>query len=105
MNGVTECAATSKIPSSDVIDGQSVIHLQKYVYAFGGKMVGQHLHGSDSVYKYSLEMDTWTQMSSLIQGRYAAAASILSENEIFIAGSARRFGWAKLSHIIANETP
>lgn len=86
INGVTECPVLSKMPSNDILRTNAVIHLQQSVYSFGGKMDGDSSPGSDAVYKYSIDLDTWTQMPSLNQGRYAVAASILSEKEIFITG-------------------
>ena len=86
LNGVSKCEATSRMPSNNIIGENSVVHIAGKVYSFGGKKVSPNGHGSDEIYMYSLNTDTWTQLQALKQRRYAAVSSILNENEIFFTG-------------------
>lgn len=87
INGVMQCAATLEMPSTNIIAGNAIITVKESVYSFGGRLGNPAEHGSDAVYKYSFDTDTWTQMPSLNQKRYVMTASLLSENKIIISGT------------------
>lgn len=87
INGVTECPATSRMPSTDIAANNAVVLLKEALFSFGGKLAGPDKLSSDANYKYTMKTDSWTQLASLIQERYIATASVLSSNEIFITGT------------------
>ena len=84
IEGVTSCATSQNMPSTDIYQGFQITHVNGAVFAFGGK-VG-HLEGSRASYKYELETNTWTRIADMNSKRYLMAIVPLSEDEIFITG-------------------
>lgn len=86
IHGITQCIATSNMPTTTTRGANSFIVVGDTVYSFGGirKTIAQQ--GSSEVFKYDMKTDIWTQKSDMIQSRYSPRSDLVSDNEIFITG-------------------
>lgn len=86
IDGVTECANTPKLPSTDILRSNTIVYMGGAVYSFGGLVDGSTFQGSAGAYKFDLATDKWTQISSLNHPRTKPSAIQISDSEILIAG-------------------
>ena len=87
IEGATQCQPIASLPSTNLIEPGPMVLIEESIYVFGGKANTPEFHGSDAIYKYNLNVGSWTTMSTMIDKRISAQATHLGGKEVLITGT------------------
>ena len=87
------CDPIANMPSTNIFRGAHLIHVGKFIYAFGGRIAllsngadADNQDATDEVYRYDIGGDSWAQMAPMMEEKVLFTLNQISQDEILITG-------------------